>query len=95
MAFYFLTSASLELNSLEFTCYEKQLVNDGKKPIALMGSFNVFSKIQIFLYAHEAVSILSLTLRHCYTAVIYRMVSLEIIIYEEHIATNLLFRNKP
>lgn len=95
MAFYFLTSASLELNSLEFTCYEKQLVNDGKNPIDLMGSFNVFSKIQIFLYAYEAVSTLSLTLRHCYTAVIYCMVSSEIIIYEERIATNLMFRNKP
>lgn len=28
-----------------------------EKPTALMGSFNVFSKIQILLYAYEAVSI--------------------------------------
>lgn len=74
---------------------KKQLVNEGKNPQPLIGSFNVFSKIQIFLYAYEAVFILSLTLKHCYTAVIYRMVTTEIIIYEECNVSNLLFRNKP
>lgn len=65
----------------------------GKNPQPLTGSFNVFSKIQIFLYAYKAVSILYLTLKHCYTAVIYHMVSSEIIIHEERNVTNLLFRN--
>lgn len=73
---------------------KKQFVNEGKKPTTLNWSFNVFSKLQNFLYAYEAVSILSLTLKHYYTAVIYHMVSSEII-YEERNVTNLLFRNKP
>lgn len=65
-----------------------------KNPQGLSGSFNVLSKIQTFLCAYEAVPTLSLTLKHGYTAVIYCMVSLEVV-YEAHNVTNLFFRDKP
>jgi len=81
------------LNSLAI---KKQLENEGKTPQLLIGSFNVFSKIYFFcVYVCELISFLSLTLKHCYTAVIYRVVSSEIIIYEERNVANLLFINKP
>lgn len=73
---------------------KKQLVNEGKKPIALNWVFQ-YILLDTNLYAYETVSVLSLTPKHCDTAVIYRMMSSEIIIYEERNVANLLFRKKP